>query len=70
MHTARPTFVTRNLGKGMSAEFVMLLTGHIPFKSFQRYVNLTLQRVAVEFARFHEMPELAEPLALTFTDDK
>lgn len=56
VHTARRTFVTLNLGKGMSAEFVMKLTGHTSYKSFQRYVNLTPQRVAEEFARFHEMP--------------
>ncbi|WP_162910758.1 tyrosine-type recombinase/integrase [Hymenobacter oligotrophus] len=59
VHTARRTFVTLNLGKGMSAEFVMKLTGHTSYKSFQRYVNLTPQRVAEEFARFHEMPTLA-----------
>ncbi|MFD2786264.1 site-specific integrase [Hymenobacter rubripertinctus] len=57
VHTARRTFVTLNLGKGMSAEFVMKLTGHTSYKSFQRYVNLTPQRVAEEFARFHEMPD-------------
>lgn len=57
VHTARRTFVTLNLGKGMSAEFVMKLTGHTSYKSFQRYVNLTPQRVAEEFAKFHEMPE-------------
>ena len=57
VHTARRTFVTLNLGKGMSAEFVMKLSGHTSYKAFQRYVNLTPQRVAEEFARFHEMPE-------------
>jgi len=57
VHTARRTFVTLNLGKGMSAEFVMKLTGHTSYKSFQRYVNLTPQRVAEEFAKFHDMPE-------------
>lgn len=57
VHTARRTFVTLNLGKGMSAEFVMKLTGHTSYKSFQRYVNLTPQRVAEEFAKFHEMPQ-------------
>jgi integrase len=57
VHTARRTFVTLNLGKGMSAEFVMKLTGHTSYASFQRYVNLTPQRVAEEFAKFHEMPE-------------
>ena len=56
VHTARRTFVTLNLGKGMSADFVMKLTGQTSYKAFQRYVNLTPQRVAEEFARFHEMP--------------
>jgi hypothetical protein len=49
---------------------MMLLTGHTSFKSFQCYINLTLQRVAEEFARFHEMPERAKSLTLTFTDAK
>jgi len=60
VHTARRTFVTLNLGKGMSAEFVMKLTGHTSYKAFQRYVNLTPQRVAEEFAKFHEMPQQAQ----------
>ena len=60
VHTARRTFVTLNLGKGMSAEFVMKLSGHTSYKAFQRYVNLTPQRVAEEFARFHEMPDPVE----------
>jgi len=34
----------------------MKLSGHTSYKAFQRYVNLTPQRVAEEFARFHEMP--------------
>jgi len=67
VHTARRTFVTLNLGKGMSAEFVMKLTGHTSYKSFQRYVNLTPQRVAEEFARFHEMPSIEPDLGQNCT---
>ena len=55
-HTGRRTFVTLNLAKGMSAQFVMKITGHTSYKSFQRYINLSSQQVAQEFARFHEMP--------------
>ena len=56
VHTARRTFVTLALGKGMSAEFVMKLSGHTSYGAFKRYVNLTPERIGEEFAKFHEMP--------------
>lgn len=54
----------------MESRCILFLEYPTLYRSVQRYVNLTPQRVAEEFARFHEMPERAESLTLTFTDDK
>jgi len=56
VHTARRTFVTLSLSRGMSERFVMMITGHRTAQSFQRYVNLSAERVAEEFAKFNTMP--------------
>lgn len=40
-HTARKTFCTLSLEKGMSAEQVMSISGHTDYKSFKRYVDVT-----------------------------
>lgn len=40
-HTARRTFVTLSLEKGMRPETVMAITGHKSYKNFRRYVKLT-----------------------------
>lgn len=39
-HTARRTFITLSLIKGINPQIVMSITGHKNFKSFQKYVNL------------------------------
>jgi site-specific recombinase XerD len=44
VHTARRTFATLSLEKGMSAEEVMTVTGHLDYKSFKRYVKITETR--------------------------
>lgn len=44
VHTARKTFVTLSLEKGMSTEEVMSISGHSDYKSFKRYVHVTEQR--------------------------
>lgn len=46
-HTARKTFVTLSLEKGMSAEEVMTISGHEDYKSFSRYVKVTEKRKKV-----------------------
>lgn len=46
-HTARKTFVTLSLEKGMSAEEVMTISGHEDYKSFARYVKITEKRKKV-----------------------
>lgn len=40
-HTARRTFVTLTLEKGIRAEVVMAMTGHRSYRSFQKYVKIT-----------------------------
>ncbi|QIX62293.1 site-specific integrase [Hymenobacter sp. BT18] len=55
-HTARRTFVTLSLERGLRPELVMKLTGHRTWRAFQRYVNITEQTVAREFAKAYEMP--------------
>nr|WP_245542585.1 tyrosine-type recombinase/integrase [Segetibacter koreensis] len=47
VHTARKTFCTLSLEKGMSAEEVMSISGHSDYKSFKRYVKITEQRKKV-----------------------
>lgn len=44
MHTARKTFITLSLEKGMAAEVVMATSGHKEHKSFMRYVAITEER--------------------------
>ena len=40
-HTARRTFVTLSLEKGMRAEVVMEITGHKDYRIFKKYVKIT-----------------------------
>lgn len=40
-HTARRTFVTLALEKGIRAEVVMSMTGHRSYKSFMKYIKIT-----------------------------
>jgi len=58
-HTARKTFVTLSLEKGMSAEEVMTITGHEDYKSFARYVKVTEKRKKVVMLKaWGEVPVL------------
>lgn len=47
-HTARRTFVTLSLERGMRPEMVMKVTGHKDYKTFKRYIRLTESTVASE----------------------
>ena len=40
-HTARRSFVTLSLEKGMRPETVMSITGHKDYKTFKKYIKLT-----------------------------
>lgn len=56
-HTARKTFVTLSLEKGMSAEEVMTISGHEDYKSFTRYVKVTENRKKVVMLKAWGKPE-------------
>ena len=40
-HSARRTFITQSLLRGMKAEIVMSISGHKNYKTFQRYIDIT-----------------------------
>jgi integrase len=40
-HTARRTFITLSLEKGIRPEVVMSVTGHKDYRTFQKYIKLT-----------------------------
>lgn len=40
-HTARRTFITQSLLRGMKAEIVMGISGHKNFKTFKKYIDIT-----------------------------
>ncbi len=39
-HTARRTFITLSLTKGMSPQIIMSITGHRTYNAFKKYINL------------------------------
>jgi integrase len=51
MHTARKTFVTLSLEKGLSPEFVMDITGHEDYKTMRKYLAISKNAVRKEFNR-------------------
>ncbi|MBM2813809.1 MAG: integrase family protein [Ignavibacteria bacterium] len=58
-HTARRTFVTLSLEKGMRPETVMAITGHKDYKTFDKYVKISSKVKKVEMNRTWRMePEL------------
>jgi len=58
-HTARRTFVTLSLEKGMRAETVMSITGHKEYKTFKKYIKITNKVKLVEMQRvWNKEPEL------------
>lgn len=40
-HTARRTFITLSLEKGIRPEVVMSITGHKDYKTFKAYIKIT-----------------------------
>ena len=51
-HTARRTFVTLSLEKGMRAEVVMEITGHKDYRTFKKYVKITDTVKTIEMNKF------------------
>jgi integrase len=56
-HTARKTFATLSLEKGMNAEETMAVTGHKDYKSFKRYIKVTEDRKKVVVTKAWGAPE-------------
>jgi NADP-reducing hydrogenase subunit HndA len=50
-HTARRTFITLSLERGMRPEVLMKITGHKSYRTMQKYVNITNKIVRNEFQR-------------------
>lgn len=57
-HTARRTFVTLALEKGIRAEVVMAMTGHRNYRSFMRYVKITDKVKEQEMNKAWNQPKL------------
>jgi len=55
-HTARRTFVTISLEKGMRPEMVMAITGHKSYKNFKKYIKLTDKVKKIELKRIWNKP--------------
>jgi site-specific recombinase XerD len=50
-HTARRTFITISLDKGMRPEVVMSITGHKSYSSFKKYIKLSSQSRELEMQK-------------------
>lgn len=50
-HTARRTFITLSLERGMRPEVLMKITGHKSYRTMQKYVNITNKIVRNEFQK-------------------
>lgn len=57
-HTARRTFVTLSLEKGMKPETIMEITGHTNYKTFRKYVKITSKVKHQEMNKFWKKPHL------------
>jgi site-specific recombinase XerD len=57
-HTARRTFVTLSLEKGIRAEVVMAMTGHKSYRTFKKYIKITDKVMQSEMQRVWNTPLL------------
>ena len=55
-HTARRTFVTLSLEKGMKADTIMEITGHTNYKTFRKYIKITSKVKHQEMNKFWKKP--------------
>ena len=51
-HTARRTFVTLSLEKGMKADTIMEITGHKSYKTFKKYIKITSKVMHQEMNKY------------------
>lgn len=58
MHTARRTFITLSLEKGVRPEVVMEITGHKDYGTFKKYVKITSKVKIIELTRAWNKPTL------------
>ncbi|MCX7874631.1 MAG: site-specific integrase [Melioribacteraceae bacterium] len=57
-HTARRTFVTLSLEKGLRPEMVMEITGHKEYKTMKKYMRITDKRKEIELKQAWERENL------------
>ncbi len=57
-HTARRTFITQSLLRGMKAEIVMSISGHKNFKTFKKYLDITRKDKQEELRKAWNKPQL------------
>lgn len=57
-HTARRTFVTLSLEKGMKPDTIMEITGHTNYKTFRKYIKITSKVKHQEMNKFWKKPHL------------
>ncbi len=57
-HTARRTFVTLSLEKGLRPEMVMEITGHKEYKTMKKYMKITDKRKEIEMKQAWEKEKL------------
>jgi site-specific recombinase XerD len=50
-HTARRTFITQSLERGVRPESIMMITGHKDIKTMMKYVKVTRQVANIELSR-------------------
>jgi len=55
-HTARRTFVTLSLEKGMKPDTIMEITGHTSYKTFKKYIKITSKVKHQEMNKFWKKP--------------
>jgi site-specific recombinase XerD len=57
-HTARRTFITESLRRGMRAEVVMRISGHRSYRTFQKYIDVAQHDKTDEMNRAWNRPPL------------
>lgn len=55
-HTARRTFITLSLEKGMRPEVVMRITGHTNYATFKKYIKISEKVAEVEMNNTWQLP--------------